>query len=169
MIVIPPEHDPSDTTGPIMDRFPDYDDRQDNAEALKKRLGQRYDIRIPIEWTQPREGRFKPKPKIENSTTDDWSLTGLGFTAPTRDDLRTPCPIIITVGPVTGQGIIVVIRPADEPGMSRYGVEFRDQGLENVARSLMSIHLDKTPADRPARKAQPDILGAQYPDYSEWN
>lgn len=152
-----------------MDRLPQFDDQPSSEPTVQQRLGERYQITLPIEWSPPREGRFKPKPKIEMATTTDWSLTGLGFVAPTRDDLRAPCPINVTVGPVTGQALIVAIRPADEPGMSRFGVEFRDPVLEGVARNLIGIHLDRKPDDRRKRKPQVDILGQLSPQYEEWN
>lgn len=152
-----------------MDRSSDFDPPQTDAVRIQQRIGQRYDVTIPVQWSLPRAGRFRPKPTVESTTTTDWSLTGLGFTGPQRDDIHTPCPILLTVGPVTGQAMIVVIRPTDEPGVSRYGVEFNDPGLEDVARDLISIHLAKVPSARPKRSPRVDILRPELPDYSEWS
>lgn len=147
-----------------MDKFSERDDRAERAAALQQRIGERYAIRIPIIVAPPPTSRWRSNPKGTEVITDDWSLTGIGFVTELRDDLRASMPIMISTGPVTGAAVVQVVRPAEKPGECHYGVEFRDQALEDVARHLISIHLNKVPADRPARSPAPEILGPYRPD-----
>ncbi len=151
-----------------MDRLTEHDDRAERAAAVQKRIGERYQITVPISFAPPKPSRFRPKPKATEVITEDWSYTGLGFEAPTRDDLREAMPVVITIGPVTGQAVVRVVRPADDPAMSHYGVEFRDQALENVARELIDIHLDRVPGDRRNRSTSSEMPSTYRADMDAW-
>lgn len=152
-----------------MDQLPDPNDRNDLSAVLQQRMGEQYPITVPISFAPPPTGRWRPKPSPTRVMTEDWSYTGLGFVTETRDDLGVALPIIITIGAVTGEALVQVVDPTDNPETSHYGIEFRDQALENVARDLISIHLTRVPSDRRARQATTEILGSSGPDQSIWH
>ncbi|MEO6809054.1 MAG: PilZ domain-containing protein [Isosphaeraceae bacterium] len=151
-----------------MDQIPDQDDRPDLSDALQQRLGERYPITVPISFAPPPASRWRAKPKPVQVMTEDWSYTGLGFVAETHDGLVVSLPVVITIGLVTGQALVQVVRPAENPEMSHYGIEFRDQALEDVARDLISIHLARVPMVRPPGKPIPEMLAPYRPDSSVW-
>lgn len=151
-----------------MDQILDPDDRPDLSAALQQRIGERYPITVPISFAPPPTSRWRAKPTPVQVMTEDWSLTGLGIVTETRDALRQSLPVEITIGDVTGRAVVKVVRPAEDPGMSHYGIEFRDQALEVVARDLIAIHLAKVPKDRRARKPAADPLAPYRPDLNDW-
>lgn len=151
-----------------MDRIPDKDDRPDLSAALHQRMGERYPITVPISFAPPPASRWRPKPEPTHVVTEDWSYTGLGFVADSRNDLKESLPVMITIGAVTGQALVQVIRPAENPDKRHYGIEFRDQALEDVARDLISIHLTRVPTDRPTRKPMTEAPAPYQPDPNVW-
>ncbi len=151
-----------------MDEMPQYDDRADKAAALQLRIGERYAISIPVKFALQATRRFQRTPKAFEAITRDWSYTGLSFVSDEHKDLVERTMILITVGPVTGAAVIKSVRPVDEPNKVHYGIEFRSQALEDVARELVDIHLGRVPEDRPIREATPGVSGPQQPDMGDW-
>lgn len=151
-----------------MDKILDPNERPDLSAALQKRIGERYPITVPISFAPPPAGRWRPKTKPVQVMTEDWSQTGLGFVAEPCDALMKSLPVEITIGDVTGLALIKVVRPGEKPGTNHYGVEFRDQVLEDVACDLISIHLAKVPTDRPTRGPIPETPAPYQPDPTVW-
>lgn len=152
-----------------MDQLPENDDRAVRAHASKQPIGTRHPITLPITWAPDGRSRWRGGGKPRRVLTRSWSLLELEFEAEPRDDVQVPSGVTITIGDVTGQAIVRGIKPTDDPSRCVYEVTFSDPGLEKVARDLITIHLDRDPSARPARRPTPGAPAPYKPHFDDWN
>ncbi len=100
-------------------------------------------------------------------TSDNLSVSGLGFVSETVPSVQIGTLVDLTIGETSGHAVIRMVKPTSAPGQSYYGLEFRDANLENQARLLVS---DVVEAEgKPRTVAVAGQATAPYqPDHSMW-
>lgn len=107
------------------------------APVYQRRIGKRYPIVTDFTWSTIPTGRWKRKVTTTEATTDNVSLSGLGFEAATRKDLTRGVPLRITKGDVVCDAVIRMVRPGTKAHLTYYGVEFRDQAMVDAMDTLI--------------------------------
>ncbi|MBS1849219.1 MAG: PilZ domain-containing protein [Actinobacteria bacterium] len=123
----------------------------DNASmpSYQRRIGERYPIRVDLEWGPIQLSRWKRKKELLTATTDNVSLSGLGFETETHGDVVRGTAVTISLAGVRCNAAVRVARPGRKAGHSYYGLEFRDQHMIDAIESLIDGYRGDVAPDSP--------------------
>ena len=104
----------------------------------QRRIGNRYPVRVQVNWRPWGSGRWLRRTRDHQSVTDNMSLTGLGFEAPTQPGVGRGSPITVAISDKICTAAVRQARPGRRPGDSYYGVEIRDPAMIDEMQQLIA-------------------------------
>jgi hypothetical protein len=134
----------------------------------ERRIGDRHQITVAIAWQPARGSGRRGRAKPFTATTENLSINGAGFVSDHLQDLRATSMITVTISEVTGPAQIRTIRPTEDPHLSYYAVEFRDDQLSAVAGALITEHLNEVAEHLPPPQTTQGVAAPPLPDYRAW-
>ena len=110
------------------------------APVVERRIGFRRSV-LGVEMLLPpppaRFGRRRPQPVVARLL--DLSVSGAGLLAPTLDALQINATVPVELHGETGKVKVRTVRPTDQPGRTRYGVQFVGTALDEVVVRLLDV------------------------------
>lgn len=116
-----------------MARHPD----PDNPQPYQRRIGERHPIQVELTWGPTPRSRWSRTPRW-TVTSDNVSLSGIGFSSEPRDEIVRGQAVRITLEGVTAGALVKVARPDDSGDEIYYGLEFQEGEMLEVAKKLIT-------------------------------
>lgn len=113
----------------------------------QRRIGRRHRIQVRLTWSPMLNRHWPHKATACTITTDNMSVTGIGFESPTCPDVGRGSPVKITIGQTVCTAAVRSARPGRIPGQSYYGVEVRDPQMIDMMQQLIADHQRRHPDD----------------------
>jgi hypothetical protein len=123
----------------------------------QRRIGHRYPVRVQITWSPMHARHWPHKATACTTTTDNMSLTGIGFESPTCPDVSRGSPVEITIGQTVCGALVRFSRPGRTPGVSYYGLEVRDRAMIDTMQELITEHRRRHPGRTRVVEPPPQI------------
>lgn len=131
-------------------------------------FGRIHQITVPVGWAPTPKNPRKKIRAFHDAMTRTWSVNGVGFTSVTDPQVVVAAVLTVRIGPVDGEVVVRSTYPTEIPGQSYYGVEFIGDGLQTVARDLISIHLRRNPEDRPDTRSPLELEDPHQKLLGDW-
>ncbi|HET8930358.1 MAG TPA: PilZ domain-containing protein [Acidimicrobiales bacterium] len=113
----------------------------------QRRIGHRHPVQVSLTWSPMQNRHWSHKATACTITTDNMSLTGIGFESPTCPDVGRGSPVKITIGQTVCTAAVRFARPGRTPGHSYYGVEVRDPQMIDMMQQLIVEYQRRHPGD----------------------
>ncbi len=115
-----------------------------NPRPYHRRIGERHPIRVELTWGPVPRSRWARK-KQWTVTTDNVSLSGVGFVSEARPEITQGQAVRIVMEGITAGALVKVVRPDDTSDRTYYGLEFHGDGMLELAKGLIAGYENENP------------------------